>query len=125
MNGGVALLITLSVMLSAAAQIALKGGMMSAAVQRAMATGGGALAQVTHILFNPLVLLGLFFYGASAAIWLLVLARIPVSTAYPFVAVAIVLTSLLGRLIYNDPFSPAKIVATLLIVGGVAVMARA
>lgn len=124
MKGGITLFIALSVILSAAAQIALKGGMMSGGVQRSMAAGT-IVSQVSHILFNPLVLLGLFFYVASAAIWLLVLARVPVSTAYPFVAVAIVLTSVLGKIVYHDTFSPTKIVATLLIVGGVVAMAKA
>ncbi|KMO13856.1 DMT family transporter [Methylobacterium platani] len=124
MKESTVLLVTLSVVLSAAAQIALKGGMMSDTVQRSM-TAESIAIQVYHIVFNPLVILGLFFYAASAAVWLLVLARIPVSSAYPFVAVAIVLTSLLGRVVYHDQFSPAKIVATLIIVGGVVMMAKA
>lgn len=80
MKESTVLLVTLSVVLSAAAQIALKGGMMSDTVQRSM-TAESIAIQVYHIVFNPLVILGLFFYAASAAVWLLVLARIPVSSA--------------------------------------------
>ena len=124
MRGNIYLLITLSVVLSAGAQIALKAGMMAPAVQQSIGRDA-AIRQVFTILFTPLVTAGLFLYVASAAVWLLVLARVPVSTAYPFVAVAIVLTAILGRIVFADPFSIAKIVASLLIVSGVVVMAKA
>lgn len=116
-------LILVSVILSAAAQVALKAGMISPAIQQSV--GAAVATRIVTILTNPMVLLGLFFYGASAAVWLLVLQKIPVSTAYPFVALGIVLTAIAGRLVFNDPFSGAKIAGTLLIVGGVVVLARA
>lgn len=116
-------LILVSVILSAAAQVALKAGMISPAIQQSV--GAAVATRIVTILTNPMVLLGLFFYGASAAVWLLVLQKIPVSTAYPFVALGIVLTAIAGRLVFDDPFSAAKIAGTLLIVGGVVVLARA
>ena len=124
MRGNIHALILLSILLSAAAQIALKAGMTSPGVQRSMA-GGSAIGQVIGIVLNPLVALGLFMYVAAAGVWLLVLARVPVSTAYPFVALAIVLTSIMGRIVFNDPFSAAKIAGSLLIVCGVVVLAKA
>ena len=117
-------LIALSVAISAFAQIALKAGMGSTSVQRALA-GGARVSTVVDIAFNPFVMLGLFLYFASAAVWLLVLSKVQVSFAYPFVALGFVLTALLGRFFFNDIFSAAKIAGTLLIMGGVIVMARA
>jgi multidrug transporter EmrE-like cation transporter len=117
-------LILLSVAISAFAQIALKAGMASASVQRALA-GGLRFAALFDVAFNPFVMLGLFLYFSSAAVWLFVLAKVQVSFAYPFVALGFVLTALLGRLFFQDTFSAAKIVGTLLIMGGVVVMARA
>lgn len=124
MNSSAAASIGLSVCLSAAAQIALKAGMTAPAVQRSLGHAP-ILDQVGAVLLNPWVVLGLAFYGLSAVVWLLVLARVPVSTAYPFVAVAIVLTGLLGRLVFNDSFSATKLAGSALIVGGVALLARA
>lgn len=123
MAKSVYLLILLSVAISAFAQIALKAGMASASVQRALA-GGAKIATLFDIAFNPFVMLGLFLYFSSAAVWLLVLARVQVSFAYPFVALGFVLTALLGRFFFQDTFSAAKIIGTMLIMVGVIVLAR-
>lgn len=117
-------LILTSVAISAFAQIALKAGMASPAIQRAIAGGGSKVGMIFEIALNPFVALGLFLYFSSAAVWLLVLSKVQVSFAYPFVALGFVLTALLGRLFFHDTFSVAKIIGTLLIVGGVIVMAR-
>lgn len=115
-------LILLSVAISSLAQITLKAGMAAPDVQRTL-TLGLRPALLINVLFTPYILLGLFFYFASAIVWLLVLARIPVSTAYPFVALGFIFTAVLGWLVFNDSFSPAKLLATFLIAGGVGVMA--
>ena len=116
-------LILLSVGLAAFAQIVLKAGMMAGGVQSSLRAGAG-LAAAAAILSNPLVLFGLFLYFLGAAVWLLVLARAEVSSVYPFVALGFVLTAVLGRLIFHDSFSAAKIAGTLLIVAGTIVLAR-
>ncbi|MBN8832233.1 MAG: EamA family transporter [Sphingomonadales bacterium] len=117
-------LILLSVAISAFAQIALKAGMASASVQRAIADGT-PVTMLLGIALNPFVLFGLFLYFSSAAVWLFVLSRVQVSFAYPFVALGFVLTALFGRFFFQDTFSTAKIAGTLLIMAGVVVMARA
>ena len=117
------LLILFSVALSACAQIALKAGMAARTVQRSLATAE-PLAVVAEVALSPFILLGLFLYFASAAVWLLVLARVEVSFAYPFVALGFVFTAVLGKLVFNDSFSAAKIGGTLLIMAGVVVLAK-
>lgn len=116
-------LILLSVAISAFAQIALKAGMGSQAVQRALANGM-RVSTLLDVAFNPFVLLGLFLYFSSAAVWLLVLSKVEVSFAYPFVALGFLLTALLGRFFFHDSFSAGKIIGTLLIMAGVVVLAR-
>ncbi|HWW65933.1 MAG TPA: EamA family transporter [Sphingomonadaceae bacterium] len=117
-------LILLSVAISACAQIALKAGMGSPAVQRALTGGGSRIAALFDVALNPFVILGLALYFGSAAVWLLVLSKVEVSFAYPFVALGFVMTALLGRLLFHDSFSAAKIIGTLLIMAGVVVLAR-
>ncbi len=116
-------LILLSVAISAFAQIALKAGMGSQAVQRSLASGM-RLSTLFDVFFNPFVLFGLLLYFTSAAVWLLVLSKVQVSFAYPFVALGFLLTALLGRFFFHDTFSMGKIVGTLLIMAGVVVLAR-
>lgn len=116
------LLILLSVGLSAAAQIVLKSGMARPAVQTAL--GAGALDAVSAIASSPWVIGGLGLYFASAAVWLLVLARVPVSVAYPFVGLGFVLTMLFGWLALGELLSAARIAGTALVAVGVVLIAR-
>lgn len=117
-------LILISVAISACAQIALKAGMASPSVQQAIEEGGLRVSALVQISLNPYVILGLFLYFSSAAVWLFVLARVQVSFAYPFVALGFVMTALLGKFFFNDTFSMPKIIGSFLVVAGVLVMAR-
>ena len=116
-------LVLVSVLLSSIAQIVLKGGMSSAAVHSAAAQGLN-LRMAIAIASNVKVLCGLLIYFASAAVWLLVLARIAVGFAYPFVGLGFVMTMLLAWLVRGEIPSSAQIVGTLTICLGVTLMAR-
>ena len=119
------ILIIISVLLSSAAQILLKTGMSARSVQTAMASRSDLREVVTAIALNPAVVLGLLAFGLSAVVWLLVLARIDVSQAYPCVALGIVITVLAGIVLLGEQIHPMRIVGLLVIVSGVIVMARA
>jgi multidrug transporter EmrE-like cation transporter len=123
MDKAVFLLILASVALSSLAQIVLKAGMSSDGVVQGLA-GGLRWSAVASVAASPLVWAGLGVYFASAAVWLLVLARVEVSLAYPFVGLGFVLTMLLGWLVYGDAMTPVRIGGTLLIATGVAILAR-
>ncbi|OGI63028.1 MAG: small multi-drug resistant family protein [Candidatus Muproteobacteria bacterium RBG_16_60_9] len=116
-------LVLISVALSALAQIALKFGMASAAIQRAMDTE--RWIDIGHAtLINPYILGGLGVYGLSVATWLLVLARVDVSVAYPFVGLGFILTMFLGALLLHEPVGALRIVGTLLVAVGVVCIAQ-
>lgn len=123
MNKYVIMLIALSVLLSAFAQIALKAGMSSVPVLQALQATPGFPA-VRAIATNFFVLFGLTLYFASAAVWLLVLARVDVSLAYPFVGLGFIVTMLLAWLIHGEVLTLTKVAGTLLIAFGVIVLAR-
>jgi len=116
-------LILLSVALSALAQVALKLGMSGTAVSRALAEGGAG--QVAWAVASEWrVLAGLALYFGSAAAWLFVLARLPVSAAYPFVGLGFVLTLLIGWGWLGDTVSATRVLGTLLVAAGVVLIAR-
>ena len=117
---GVFLLALVCVLLSAVAQIVLKAGMGAAA----LTAPRGAAATLAATFLNPLVIGGLALYFLSAVVWLAVLAKLPVSTAYPFVSLGFVCTAALGWLIFGEPISAAKALGIALIVGGVLFVAR-
>lgn len=123
MNFTVLLLILLSVMLSAIAQITLKLGMSSPLVQQAIASAS-ALSVFQSIVTNAYVLSGLCLYFASAAVWLFVLAKVDVSFAYPFVGLGFILTMLLAYFINGEALSVTKITGTLCIAIGIAIVAQ-
>jgi len=117
-------LVIVSVLLSSIAQIVLKEGMSSVSIQLASAQGIN-MRMAVAIALNLKVLCGLLVYFASAAVWLLVLARVPVGLAYPFVGLGFVVTMLLAWLIRGEIPSIAQVIGTLTICLGVVVMARA
>jgi len=123
MDKSMLLLIFASVLLSSIAQIVLKGGMSSPGVTGASAAGFG-WPMVQAIAASPLVLLGLLVYFASAVVWLLVLAKVDVSLAYPFVGLGFVLTMLFAWAIHGEAPNAGRIAGTLMICAGVVVLAR-
>lgn len=123
MNRWVFALVFASVLMSAAAQIVLKAGMSSPAVAGTLGSAP-AWHSVLTALTQPLVLAGLLLYFGSALVWLLVLARMDVSIAYPFVGLGMVLTMLFAWVVHDEPLTVAKVVGTLLIGAGVVVVAR-
>lgn len=112
-----------SVALSAAAQILLKAGMSGAAVQQSMSTGNW-MAVLGSAAFNLQVIGGLALYALGAIVWLLVLAKVDVSFAYPFVGLGFILTMLLGWMLLREPIDATRIAGTLLVASGVFLVSR-
>lgn len=110
-------LIFISVTISAVAQVTLKQGMSSAAVQQSLA--GGWLEIVIAVASSLYVWLGLIFYALGAVLWLGVLAKADVSIAYPFVGLGFILTALFGVFLLGEAFSVIRFVGTCLVVLGI------
>lgn len=123
MTTGSLLLIFISVALSSGSQILLKHGMVSADMQAAISTSK-PLDIVLHALMTPAVMLGLVCFGLSAVAWLFVLARIPLSSAYPFVSLGICVTVLAGYAIFGETLSAGKIAGVALIIAGIMLVGR-
>lgn len=112
------LFVLVSVALSSLSQIALKSGMTGVAVQAALQTGR-PLAIAVAVAKAPLVVGGLTCFGLSAVVWLFVLSRIPLSQAYPFVALGILVTVTAGAGLFGETISWQAMVGVGLIVVGV------
>jgi multidrug transporter EmrE-like cation transporter len=115
--------IVICVTISALAQIALKAGMMRPSVQAAI-TSAAPLNIILAVLQSPMVIVGLGLYFGSAALWLMILSKVEVSLAYPFLAVGFVIIAILGKILFDDAMSAQRIAGTALIVGGVLLLAR-
>jgi drug/metabolite transporter (DMT)-like permease len=114
--------ILVSVLLSALAQIALKAGMSRPEIAQAIAEGAPATIAAS-IATQPFVILGLAAYGLGAVVWLFVLSRIDVSLAYPFVSLGIVVTMLLGMLVFGEVITAMRAVGAAFIIVGIVMLA--
>ncbi len=114
-------LILFCVGISAGAQIALKAGMTARDI-RTVIESGDYVRIATALITSPLVMLGLVTYGLSAIIWMFVLSRLALSTAYPFIALGIAMTALAGRYSFQEPMTPVKIAGIGLILAGILVI---
>ncbi|HEX2603549.1 MAG TPA: EamA family transporter [Oxalicibacterium sp.] len=109
------------VCLTAAAQVLMKIGMSASAMQQAMASGMRSIYWLA--LTSPAIWGGMICFGASAALWLLVLGRLEVSLAYPLVSLGVVLTTLAGMFFLGESVSIYKVLGVGLIVAGVLTLA--
>jgi drug/metabolite transporter (DMT)-like permease len=82
-NAGDYALILASVVLSACGQLLMKLG-------TATLPDVGIARTLSAALGEPMVLLGVASYALSSVVWLVILSRMPLSTAYPFAALSYV-----------------------------------
>ena len=111
-------LILLSVSLNAAAQLFLRAAMRSG-----LPVGLAPVETLLAIGLRPGILGGLACYGFSLLLWIYVLSKADASFAYPFLGLGFVIVAVAGFLMLGEPMSPRKIVGTLIIAGGVVVLA--
>jgi drug/metabolite transporter (DMT)-like permease len=123
MNPSILALTLLSVTISALGQITLKLGVSTQAVRQAMASSS-SIDFFWALALNPLVVAGFALYGLGAISWVMVLTRVDVSQAYPFVGLSILLAFALGHFLLSEPVSLMRIAGMVLIVGGVILVAQ-
>ena len=114
--------ILISVSLSVVAQILLKNGMSSTNVQTALSVD--TITAGISIFTNISVVAGLFAYVSSAGIWLLVLSKVDVSKAYPFVGLGFIGTMMFAYWFLDEPLTINKLIGTTLVLAGVLLITK-
>lgn len=122
-------LLVISIGLAVVGQLAMKAGMNNV-------THDGADPLKPEDLKHPVSLVGrmlregpwaiggILLYAISALFWLIVLSRVPLSVAYPIVAVGYVVVVLYSRFVFNEQVRWIAWVGLALIVVGVAITAQ-
>ena len=82
------------------------------------AAGGSAGERLLTLLHNLYFLSAVALYAGFSVLWVWILSFTPLSRAYPFVALAFVLTPLLGGLLFGEPISLRLSLGMLLILCG-------
>lgn len=116
------LLLLTSVGLTAFSHVMLRYGMTRQPVVEAL-SGASVSDLFVELVKSPPILGGFSLYAVSVVLWLLVLAKLPVSIAYPFVALGIVLTTTFGVVFLREAIPAVSVMGILLVVAGVLLLA--
>jgi len=83
---------------------------------------GVALADgLMRLISMPMFYLALALYGAATLLWIWILSRIPLSQAYPWVALSMAAVPLLAGLVFHERVSPAYWLGIAFVMLGVAI----
>jgi multidrug transporter EmrE-like cation transporter len=115
-------LILFTVLTNAAAQIMLKKGMLSFGAVPLEASS--AIATAFRIVFTPWVFLGLCMFVVSMASHLIVLSRVELSFAYPFLSLAYVVVAAYAYFVFKEDVNNFRIAGIALICMGTILISR-
>lgn len=107
-------LLLLNIVLLLAGQALWKQGLEQA--------GGLQLGNALQVLFSPWILAGAALYAFATVVWLVVLSRLPLSTAYPLQSIAYVLGLFVAWLVFGEAIPPNRWIGAGIIIAGVAVI---
>lgn len=115
-------LILASVSLNAFAKLFLKKGMLT------IGYFDFSLTSVMQVFFkvagNPFIFGGLACYVFSLGLWMLVLSRVEVSFAYPFLSLGYIITAVAGYAIFYEHLSFNRIAGIFLICFSVVLISK-
>lgn len=117
------LLILISISIAVGGQILLKIGM-----NRIGSVALNSMGAIGHlflsVLKSPIILIGLFMYVISAALWLIVISAVDLSFAYPFIGLTYVLILIVSKFILKESVNPVRWIGAAIITIGVVVISR-
>jgi multidrug transporter EmrE-like cation transporter len=115
-------LILFTVLTNAAAQIMLKKGMI--AVGSLDIAADGLVGTVFRVVFSPFVFFGLATFVISMASHLIVLSKVQLSYAYPFLSLAYVVVAAYSYFFFAEDVGLARLAGFGLIIAGTILIAQ-
>jgi drug/metabolite transporter (DMT)-like permease len=115
------LLILVTVIINTSGQLVMKSGMNKVG---AISIRDNLFRGLWSAVTNLHVILGFTFYVVSAALWLVILSKVQLSWAFPMLSLSYVLVVLLSRVLLQETLSAQKLLGTIVIVIGVALVSR-
>lgn len=114
--------VALTVLFTVSGQIAIKW-----AVLQSGETPSNIYHKLTFIgrmLLNGWVIFGLLAAFVASLTWILAMTKLPLSHAYPFVAISFVLVLVLSNIFFSEPITNLKIIGVVLIIAGIVVASQ-
>jgi multidrug transporter EmrE-like cation transporter len=122
MKGPQFALVLTGVLLNAIAQLLLKAGAGSLTNIELRASNAAAIAG--RLIFNVPIIAGLGCYALSVVVWILALARVEVTVAYPMLSLGYVVNALAAWWLFNESLNGARLAGIGIILVGVWLVAR-
>ena len=118
----VIVLILVSVLLNCVAQLCMKNGMMAVGE----ITGGlmGIISAFPNMISNFSLWISAICYVLSIGLWLVVLSKVDVSFAYPFLSIGYVVSAIVGYFVFNEAVTPVRVSGIIVICIGVILISR-
>ena len=85
---------------------------------------GNLIAAIPHMITNIYLWGAMLCYAVSIVIWMVVLSKVEVSYAYPFLSIGYVLSAVVGYFWFSESISPIRIVGIVVICVGVVLISR-
>lgn len=114
-------ILIVSVAFATAGQLTLKAAMESVGrIGTAQVSDAGQT--VIRAVKEPLLWIGLILFGISALFWLIVLSRVDLSLAYPFVGISYIVIVALARFIFHEQVPTLRWIGVSVIAVGIALI---
>jgi multidrug transporter EmrE-like cation transporter len=102
----------------------LAGVLLNATAQLLLKAGAGTLLIATRMLSSMPIIAGLACYVLSVVVWILALARVEVSVAYPMLSIGYVVNAVAAWWLFGENLSGARLAGIGVILVGVWLVAR-
>lgn len=77
-----------------------------------------------QVFSRPLIVLGVFLYAVSAFFWIIAISKLELSFAYPMLSIGYVLIFFLSVWLFREPFTITRLIGTIIVCGGLILVAR-
>ena len=114
-------LLLVSVVFAIAGQLTLKAAMNEVG-RIGRADVSTPVATALRVAKEPKLWIGLTLFGISALFWLVVLSRVPLSVAYPFVGLSYVMVVAFSRVVLNEHVPALRWLGVVIVAVGIAII---
>ena len=77
------------------------------------------VAVVAEFVRNPWIWAAGVLYGVAVILWVVILQKLPLSTAYPFAALSFVVVPMAAAVLFQESFSIRTLLGSVLILSGI------
>lgn len=114
--------ILISVLLNCVAQLCMKKGMMM--IGEISGSIGSIATAFPSMITNAYLWASGVCYVVSILLWLVVLSKVDVSYAYPFLSIGYILSAIVGYFAFSEAVTPMRIAGIIVICIGVILISR-